>query len=1019
MEQYSIIGAAGDTEYVEGELLGDQLIAMFPKISFVKDMRHPCEWADYRRTETQKRGFQIPGAYPVVFRRDGRLVGKTGSVEDFKNECKDMYGLELPPNPEMVAQVAAENMEFAEDEARSDKWKPACGRFKKIWSSGVSFEGMWRNHTPHRGTITYTDGSSFEGTLRDGVAHGQGVFRYADGAKFVGMFAMGKRMGMGKFVDDENVYDGYYKDDKCHGKGLRTYKGGRTYSGDWEYNDATGKGVEIKPIPGSNTDCDKYDGEYIKGQRHGWGRMWYATGDVYEGEWEEGSREGFGEFDFFLPQPVVPDTDEEPIEEGAEPAPAAKSIIQTMRYTGDFKQDRPVVGRLAFNDGLTCPIPGEIDVAREPVALPPGENDALPPGENAVGEGEAVSTAKVPWVAALRQDAETWEVGARQRVRRAALPEFDPDYPIEFDTHKSLMSQTVSEEMWDILKLRLTEEGDTLRGCMVVGLDRKRPSNIGISALSPACYLVYREAFWPVIEKLHPGFDLIQDTHVNDLDTASILPLCSSMGEQVVNVSITVDRAISGLPFGIALDIDQRRRVEEVAAGALGQTKQTGGYHPVRGSSSFAEAEDPLTDEQLKEFSVFVAGNDCSDDRDFPDARGVFVSQDGQFTCVVNQSEHLSFRTSLPYPDLSSIFLRMAHALAETEAKLKEEYGLSFARLPKLGYVTASPDKIGCAFHAQVVMRLPKMSRRTDLVPLAHARGVKIEKATAPLHPPATAPKGGPPPDHYVISVCPTLGDNEAKAVNVLANAVHFLTRLERQLQMGRKTLWLVDQHPYTCIVGGPVSGKKAVGERVAQSMGLACVNAADLLIEVLAGQGIFTVDEEAAEEAVLCSSMGMPVPGGGEIEERLCEKVVERLLSDECQREGFLLIGFPRNANQLQAMITGGVCPSKLVIIEDTEPNCITKCSAFRTDPIDGSTVNLAGQGGVIDKAYRTRLIKRDKDEPFNVKKRFLSARNGLNAMRKALPPPCQFLSLDGFVDREESLWQKSDAYVREPPMP
>ncbi|KAJ1489695.1 hypothetical protein T484DRAFT_1779534 [Baffinella frigidus] len=204
-----------------------------------------------------------------------------------------------------------------------------------------------------------------------------------------------------------------------------------------------------------------------------------------------------------------------------------------MRYTGDFKQDRPVVGRLAFNDGLTCPIPGEIDVAREPVALPPGENDALPPGENAVGEGEAVSTAKVPWVAALRQDAETWEVGARQRVRRAALPEFDPDYPIEFDTHKSLMSQarplsrhkirlTVSEEMWDILKLRLTEEGDTLRGCMVVGLDRhappytrtrpslKRPSNIGISALSPACYLVYREAFWPVIEKLHPGFDLIQ-----------------------------------------------------------------------------------------------------------------------------------------------------------------------------------------------------------------------------------------------------------------------------------------------------------------------------------------------------------------------------------------------------------------------------------------------------------------------------------------------------------------------------
>jgi len=71
--------------------------------------------------------------------------------------------------------------------------------------------------------------------------------------------------------------------------------------------------------------------------------------------------------------------------------------------------------------------------------------------------------------------------------------------------------------------------------------------------------------------------------------------------------------------------------------------------------------------------------------------------------------------------------------------------------------------------------------------------------------------------------------------------------------------------------------------------------------VQVLAGEGIFKVEAEAAAEAAHCANMGLPVPGGGEIEERLCEKVVERLLSDECQREGFVLIGFPRNANQLQ----------------------------------------------------------------------------------------------------------------------
>ena len=35
----------------------------------------------------------------------------------------------------------------------------------------------------------------------------------------------------------------------------------------------------------------------------------------------------------------------------------------------------------------------------------------------------------------------------------------------------------------------------------------------------------------------------------------------------------------------------------------------------------------PKPYEQLKEFGVFMIASDCSDDRDFPDARGVFASE--------------------------------------------------------------------------------------------------------------------------------------------------------------------------------------------------------------------------------------------------------------------------------------------------------------------------------------------------------------------------------------------------------
>ena len=35
---------------------------------------------------------------------------------------------------------------------------------------------------------------------------------------------------------------------------------------------------------------------------------------------------------------------------------------------------------------------------------------------------------------------------------------------------------------------------------------------------------------------------------------------------------------------------------------------------------------------------------------------------------------------------------------------------------------------------------------------------------------------------------------------------------------------------------------------------------------QVLAGEGVFSVEVESAEEAAHCADMGLPVPGGGEV---------------------------------------------------------------------------------------------------------------------------------------------------------
>ena len=85
-----------------------------------------------------------------------------------------------------------------------------------------------------RGTLDYSDGSSYEGEHRDGKRHGRGMYTWADG----------------------NRYEGEWHEDKMHGQGTMT----------WHYG-------------------DRYEGEYRDGRRHGRGAYIWADGRRFEGEW--------------------------------------------------------------------------------------------------------------------------------------------------------------------------------------------------------------------------------------------------------------------------------------------------------------------------------------------------------------------------------------------------------------------------------------------------------------------------------------------------------------------------------------------------------------------------------------------------------------------------------------------------------------------------------------------------------------------------------------------------------------
>ena len=94
-----------------------------------------------------------------------------------------------------------------------------------------------------QGTLTWTDGTKYEGEFKDDLANGQGTITWTNGATYVGEFKDNKRNGQGTMTYvNGNKYVGEFKDDLFNGQGTFTFKDGDKKVGEWK----DGKSVDGK-----------------------------------------------------------------------------------------------------------------------------------------------------------------------------------------------------------------------------------------------------------------------------------------------------------------------------------------------------------------------------------------------------------------------------------------------------------------------------------------------------------------------------------------------------------------------------------------------------------------------------------------------------------------------------------------------------------------------------------------------------------------------------------------------------
>lgn len=107
--------------------------------------------------------------------------------------------------------------------------------------------------------IRFKNGDFYEGQIKNRLFEGFGKYTSKTMGVLTGYWKNGKPNGHCVLIGvNKNKYEGEFKDDLRHGKGVEVYDNG-----------------------------DRYEGEYSFGLKNGIGTYYYSNGDWWKGEWKD------------------------------------------------------------------------------------------------------------------------------------------------------------------------------------------------------------------------------------------------------------------------------------------------------------------------------------------------------------------------------------------------------------------------------------------------------------------------------------------------------------------------------------------------------------------------------------------------------------------------------------------------------------------------------------------------------------------------------------------------------------
>jgi hypothetical protein len=161
------------------------------------------------------------------------------------------------------------------------------GKGKQVWANGTTYDGTWMNGVAHgRGKLARLDGYAYVGDFSEGKKHGEGNEFLTDLSQYRGGFTQGLKHGHGIFEWNGARYEGEFRSDAMHGEGVFVWSDGRSYRGQWQENCMHGHGSFEWP------DGRSFEGRYDCNQKHGPGVLSWPDHTKCVGTWRLGKLHG-------------------------------------------------------------------------------------------------------------------------------------------------------------------------------------------------------------------------------------------------------------------------------------------------------------------------------------------------------------------------------------------------------------------------------------------------------------------------------------------------------------------------------------------------------------------------------------------------------------------------------------------------------------------------------------------------------------------------------------------------------